>query len=446
VIGMQAARRLVAVATLCALVTALVAAVAGADAGVLSSVAVGRVRVDGDRTHRVWVSAVDDLGMPITGLRETAFQVSEDAGGAEGLEVESWPGLYDRLHVTLVLDADLFEKGNRRALSEVVRTLGEAAGRGGHLRVVVVGARARALESEAANAADLASRLLGLEVEREEPRLYDALFSEVGTASRLPGRTGRAVVVVARGTDAGSRQGVVEILAIAGQHDHPTPVLVALLTDPRGAPEAERLTRLGMRSGGAVARVRVIDDLGSAVDRLVARTRGSYRLSFRPLNWNPKLDRHELRVAVTLEGQVRSATATFETDDVVAASWWQRPAPWLWLGVMLAGAAAALLALRRRPLFVLYVESGEEEGYRYEVYATPLTLGAAAGNDVTFHEPRLSRNHSVVDRRGSGIEITDLNSENGTFVNGERVTRRSLADGDQISLGQTVELTFDRRA
>jgi pSer/pThr/pTyr-binding forkhead associated (FHA) protein len=67
------------------------------------------------------------------------------------------------------------------------------------------------------------------------------------------------------------------------------------------------------------------------------------------------------------------------------------------------------------------------------------------GNDLVFPEGRVSRNHAVLERRGSAIELSDLNSENGTFVNGDRITRRRLAQGDRIRLGGSVELTFEGR-
>ena len=63
-----------------------------------------------------------------------------------------------------------------------------------------------------------------------------------------------------------------------------------------------------------------------------------------------------------------------------------------------------------------------------------------------FPESEVSRNHAVLERRGRNIELADLNSENGTLVNGERITRRVLAEGDRISLGDAVHLIFEARS
>jgi hypothetical protein len=135
----------------------------------------------------------------------------------------------------------------------------------------------------------------------------------------------------------------------------------------------------------------------------------------------------------------------FATADVLTLPWWRQPLPWLIAVTLLALGGLGTLVLRPRRLCQLVVDSGAERGCSYEVYATPITLGAAVGNDLTLSEARVSRNHAVLERRGRGIELVDLNSENGTFVNGDRVTRRILVRGDRISLGGAVEMIFEGR-
>jgi pSer/pThr/pTyr-binding forkhead associated (FHA) protein len=86
------------------------------------------------------------------------------------------------------------------------------------------------------------------------------------------------------------------------------------------------------------------------------------------------------------------------------------------------------------------VLNGDEKGCSYELFATPVTLGAAVGNDLSFDDDLVSRNHAVFERRGSAVELVDLNSENGTFVNGDRISRRRLSKGDRVSLGGAIDL------
>jgi transcriptional regulator with PAS, ATPase and Fis domain len=53
-------------------------------------------------------------------------------------------------------------------------------------------------------------------------------------------------------------------------------------------------------------------------------------------------------------------------------------------------------------------------------------------------DPHLSRRHAVMERRGGRVWISDLQSRNGTFVNGNRVERTELKDGDVIRLSDTI--------
>ncbi len=71
--------------------------------------------------------------------------------------------------------------------------------------------------------------------------------------------------------------------------------------------------------------------------------------------------------------------------------------------------------------------------------ADRLTLGKDPSNDVVLGaDPTVSRLHAVLERFSAGWTIRDLNSRNGTFVNGERILSASrLRAGDEIRLGAT---------
>jgi two-component system, cell cycle response regulator len=66
------------------------------------------------------------------------------------------------------------------------------------------------------------------------------------------------------------------------------------------------------------------------------------------------------------------------------------------------------------------------------------------GTNVSFHIPdsQISRRHARLRAIGGEVVLQDLDSTNGTFVNGERVTTRRLRDGDTIRLGHTTALRF----
>jgi DNA-binding CsgD family transcriptional regulator len=68
-----------------------------------------------------------------------------------------------------------------------------------------------------------------------------------------------------------------------------------------------------------------------------------------------------------------------------------------------------------------------------------LTLGSDPANDLTLpSDPTLSRLHAALERYGAGWCVRDLDSRNGTFVNGRRVWREHpLRPGDELRVGAT---------
>lgn len=70
-----------------------------------------------------------------------------------------------------------------------------------------------------------------------------------------------------------------------------------------------------------------------------------------------------------------------------------------------------------------------------------LSVGRDSGNTLHVPDPAVSRRHFVISAAESGFELTDLESHNGTFVNGVPVRNRLLAHGDTIRVGG-CELVF----
>ena len=71
------------------------------------------------------------------------------------------------------------------------------------------------------------------------------------------------------------------------------------------------------------------------------------------------------------------------------------------------------------------------------------TLGRHPGNSLQLLDKIVSKEHCVIDRRDDGYYLTDLQSLNGTFVNGNRMTgEHRFCDGDEVTLG-SVRLRFD---
>ncbi|MCB9378160.1 MAG: FHA domain-containing protein [Holophagales bacterium] len=72
----------------------------------------------------------------------------------------------------------------------------------------------------------------------------------------------------------------------------------------------------------------------------------------------------------------------------------------------------------------------------------PLTfIGRTPENQIRLNKPAVSRRHAQIAQSETGYVLRDLNSENGSYVNGERVKERPLADGDRVQIG-TVRFVF----
>ena len=77
---------------------------------------------------------------------------------------------------------------------------------------------------------------------------------------------------------------------------------------------------------------------------------------------------------------------------------------------------------------------------------TTRTVGRATGADFILDAPLVSRVHCRVVALPSGdLEVRDLESTNGTFVNGARIEQIRLAPGDRIQIGR-VELIASKEA
>jgi len=65
-----------------------------------------------------------------------------------------------------------------------------------------------------------------------------------------------------------------------------------------------------------------------------------------------------------------------------------------------------------------------------------ITIGRAVDNEIRLSQTLVSRHHCRIEQGAEGCWLLDLGSSNGTLVNGERVMRRLLVDGDQIAIGK----------
>lgn len=92
----------------------------------------------------------------------------------------------------------------------------------------------------------------------------------------------------------------------------------------------------------------------------------------------------------------------------------------------------------------LQVISGNFSGQVFRVGEGNSTIGRAPDNSIVLDAPDVSRRHARLERSGRHLRIYDLNSTNGTRINGEAVHISDIQNGDEIRLGsQTFLVNID---
>ncbi len=84
------------------------------------------------------------------------------------------------------------------------------------------------------------------------------------------------------------------------------------------------------------------------------------------------------------------------------------------------------------------------EGKRREVDTRRVVIGRSKECDIQLTDPNASRRHAELRQEGSAYWLIDLDSTNGSQVNGRRTARTKLESGDVITIGST-DLAFERR-
>jgi hypothetical protein len=85
----------------------------------------------------------------------------------------------------------------------------------------------------------------------------------------------------------------------------------------------------------------------------------------------------------------------------------------------------------------LILEKGPNTKRRYPI-TKQLSIGRRPDNDVQLVDPSVSRKHAVVYSMGGYFFVEDIGSQNGTFLNGIRIRKATLASGDEIRFGNVT--------
>lgn len=99
---------------------------------------------------------------------------------------------------------------------------------------------------------------------------------------------------------------------------------------------------------------------------------------------------------------------------------------------------------KKMQTITLRVISGADRGRIFRELATPITIGREEGNAVQLNDERISRYHVKIQEDKGRLVVTDLDSTNGTRINGNVCNLKILRYGDTISVGRSVLLVGSR--
>ncbi len=97
------------------------------------------------------------------------------------------------------------------------------------------------------------------------------------------------------------------------------------------------------------------------------------------------------------------------------------------------------------PTANLLVIRGVEQGKRFELDGTEVSIGRGVRNQIRVLDTEISRHHAVISYADGAFTLTDRNSSNGTFLNGLSISSHRLTIGDQIQIGRTTLLFSEER-
>lgn len=118
-------------------------------------------------------------------------------------------------------------------------------------------------------------------------------------------------------------------------------------------------------------------------------------------------------------------------------------------GMMAAGAVAPAMVQNdyndeppANYLGKLLARTGPLHGRTFYIVDETTTMGSADGNSIILSDTTVSKKHAGIKvREGNRYELHDFGSTNGVFINGRRISKQFLKDGDVIKIGDT-ELIF----
>jgi len=96
------------------------------------------------------------------------------------------------------------------------------------------------------------------------------------------------------------------------------------------------------------------------------------------------------------------------------------------------------------PKLALRFISGKYKGGEFLLKeGKEVVVGRSSELDIVLMEDMVSRRHAVLVQRGDKIHVEDRGSTNGTFVNGEKISKAVVGKGDRVLIGTSIMKVVD---
>lgn len=394
----------------------------------------------GERAVELRFRALTQHGVPVKRLRpaDVGLWQDDERIASDELELRTLAQTGQGMSVVLAIDAsgtmrgDAFERAKDGALALLERL--QPADR---VAVVTFAEDVRVPAAFELSRPETRQAIRSLEIDLEhsqKTRLYDGAAKAVELI-----RGGRDlpraafVVLFSDGRDGGSDKTRDAVIARAlGAGDEPRILIFSIGYARFGGEGLEEMRRMAEGTGGDFLQAESMVHLRDFFDAIAVQMLESYLVRF-PASLDGA--EHRLRVEVDEKSATRSALY-----PSVARPLW----PWAVGVAVLLALGLLVLALRARaPAGRVAVVSGAKAGTVYDLPAGRTRIGAVEDNDIVLVSPTVSRYHAEITARGRRVSIVDLQSRNGTRVNGQTIRESPLRAGDRIAIAD-VELIYER--
>lgn len=394
---------------------------------------------EGGSDVELYLRAETRYGEPVEGLGPQDVTV-RDNGDLVPTDRVSVARLHDAdrgATISIALDVSRTMKGEpfERAKSAVLAYV-DRMGPHDRLAVITFSDRVEVPVSFKATRGEARDRVREIELDRQALTtvLFDGAFKAVDVIRRgreLPHRS--FVVVFSDGKDDGSRATLDEVVDLA-----------------EGRPGESRIPVFSVgfdRFGGGSLKSLLQLSRGTSAEAFFAQSPELVASYFDEI-WRQMLHSYVVRYATNLDGGHHSIEVRIgeesDTQSVVYPAARGGGGLWVVAGVLVVVVGlAALYGRRPRGAGRLIFLEGPRKGEAVSLAKPQLSIGALPDNDIVVPSAAVSRYHAQLQCRGRHVEIKDVGSSNGTFVNGTNVRSCPLEPGDRIRIGD-IDLVYER--